>query len=133
MISKIYFILLIVIFSGCASRKVTTTETVTIVKVDTLILVQVDTVPQIIEKYKTDTLYLENEFSRAVSYLNPITGTITLSLTEKPFSVPITINTITTVKEKTKEITKKNFLLKILLTFLAGFIAGTILTLKIKK
>jgi hypothetical protein len=88
--------------SSCGIMKKTKTITITetVIKIDTIIKIKVDTVPIVKTAYIIDTVRFENNYVRAKSYINLQTQKITLELTGKNFGVPIKINSSVTEKVK---------------------------------
>ena len=103
-------VLLLLFTSSCAilkRRVITLTET--ILQIDTLILIKRDTIPIIKTGYIHDTIKVENSTSRVVAYFDVIQGKYVVTLTGKPFTVPIkikqhtmTITKVTETKRKSK-------------------------------
>jgi len=107
-------LLLLLFFSSCgvARRTKTITETKTVIQIDTLITVRIDTVTIKAVTSSVDTVYLENKVAAARSYINKVTGKLTLELKGKPHDVPVKINQTTV--EKKKEIVTEIPILKII-------------------
>jgi hypothetical protein len=105
------FLLLLLLLSGLVSscgimrktRVITVTETV--VKIDTIVRIKQDSIKILKTEKLTDTVFYENKFVRAKSFVNLQTQKITLQLQNKSFNVPIKINEVK--KENKTEITKE--------------------------
>jgi hypothetical protein len=127
-------ILSITLFSCCTFKKVQTKIiTDTIIKIDTIIKVQRDTITLIKSVRIVDTAYLENTTSIARSYYSTKQQKVVLELKGKAFDVPITVYKHTTVTNETKEKVpvKSNWLNKII-TACCIFLIGMIIILIIK-
>jgi hypothetical protein len=109
------FLLSLLLLSGLVSscgimrktKTVTVTETVT--KIDTIIKIKQDSIPIIKTEKLTDTVFYENKFVRAKSYVNLQTHKITLQLQNKSFDVPVKMNeskkqTVTDVTKERKNV-----------------------------
>ena len=88
-----FLFLLSVLVLGCfGSKKVQIrTVTETVIKIDTIIQIQTDTVTLIKSVRFTDTAYLENPTALAKSYYSTQKQRIVLELKGKTFDVPVTI------------------------------------------
>lgn len=116
---------------SCCIKSKTLTTTITETKVDTIIRIVKDTT--VITKIVpiTDTVRIETEVARAESYINPVTGKLTLMLQGKMFNQSVKLSKITT--EKKKEIEQKpNFVKLIFGLALVCLIIVTIFILAIK-
>ena len=101
---------LLFISCGVLTKTKTITETITITKLDTIIIIQKDT-STVVKFYDpttqySDTISLENKTAKVRSYYNPIKRKIVLELTGKTFNVPVSFNQIVKTKINNNEIIK---------------------------
>jgi hypothetical protein len=97
------------ILSSCSTvhKWFTHTETITIVKVDTIIKFVPDTLIKIDSVYYTDTAKVDTPVATARAYYNVRTQHITLSLKGKIIDVPVKINQVAIKREDVREVNKK--------------------------
>lgn len=120
----LFFLFLGFVFISCGSLKKskTITETVTITLIDTVIKVVRDTFTVVKTVTITDTAIVENTLSRAVSFINPVTGKLTLQLTGKIFDLPVKAEIIQTRKTESRDNERKPFFSNYFLAFILGVI-----------
>jgi hypothetical protein len=120
----LFFLFLGFVFISCGSLKKskTITETVTITRIDTIIQVVRDTFTVVKTVTITDTAIVENTLSRAVSFINPVTGKLTLQLTGKIFDLPVKAEIIQTRKTESRDNERKPFFSNYFLAFILGVI-----------
>ena len=106
---KYYFLLFcaFVLFgvSGCFGTRKTRTKVITetVIRLDTIIRVQTDTITIIKSVRLTDTVILENSTAKARSYYSLEKKRIVLELTGKRFDVPVSIYKSTKITSDIKE------------------------------
>lgn len=126
----IYFLLslllLLLFICSCGSMKRTTTQTVTIIQIDTIVQVVKDTVIKSVSVPLYDTAYIETEIAVARSFYNVKTQKIELSLKGKVFDVPVKLQRTQYIK--TKDVSRETtwgmwlYLIVVLLIFLFGIV-----------
>ncbi len=127
-----YVILLIVavtLNSCCIFRKVRIkTETITEIKVDTIIRVMRDTITLTDHVTLFDTAYIETDVAKAKSYYDPGMKKIVLQLQGKPFDVRVTFDKKQIISSdiRTKEPVKK---IPWFIWLSLGIVSGIILTM----
>lgn len=134
----LFFLFLGFVFISCGSLKKskTITETVTITRIDTIIQVVRDTFTVVKTVTITDTAIVENTLSRAVSFINPVTGKLTLQLTGKIFDLPVKAEIIQTRKTESRDNERKpvfsGYLLAVMLGILFALLAVVFAVIKFK-
>ena len=126
------FLLLVFTFNSCCIFNKTKTETRVerIVEIDTVIIVQKDSIPIIKTGYLHDTIIVENKTSIVKAYFDIATNKIVVRLSGKPFTVPIKIKEHTITVTKIVELKKKT---SWLFYFILGAGSVIILYLSIKR
>lgn len=104
----LYLVLCLLLLSGCTCfRKVSTTTTETITRIDTIIRYLPDTTKHVNEVPITDTATITLPEAVARSYFNVATQRIELSLKLLPVNVPVKFDKVVTVTNTIKEPIKK--------------------------
>lgn len=111
------------------------TETITVIKVDTIVRVVRDTVLKTVSVTLHDTAFIDNELSSARSYYDIKTQKIKLELKNKPFNVPVQLQKTQYVKQKEiikePDISKAAWFYMFVVFLLAGI--GLYIESKIKR
>lgn len=123
-----FLVLLSVVCSCSLSRYKTTSQIITVTKIDTVFKYIPDTIPIIKTVNLTDTVIIENNNVLAKSFIDTIKKAIVLSVALKPVNVPVKINQIKTVSIKSPVEKKPYKALSIILIVLIGFAAGVIMS-----
>lgn len=125
---KKIFIIVIICFSflSCSplKRQRTITEITEIIKVDTIIKIQVDTITYYNYSQIYDTVKLETKHFKIISYVDTITKKIFIEGQAKPFEQTISIDKKTTTKTEVKKTERQS---NILLYIFGGLIIGLII------
>jgi hypothetical protein len=104
----LYSVLCLLLLSGCTClKKISTTTTETITKIDTIIRYLPDTTKHVVSVPIMDTASIVTPEATARSYFNVATQRIELSLKLRPFDVPVVFNRVEIKKEVIKEPVKK--------------------------
>jgi len=95
-------LLLCLLCQSCflSKKSKTTTETITVTKIDTVVKIVRDTVLKTVSVTIHDTAKIENELSFARSYYDIKTQKIKLELKNKPFNVSVQLQKTQFVKQK---------------------------------
>lgn len=104
LLKLLVFVFCFSLLYGCGIKRIVT-KTITIIDVDTIIQVRVDTVlihdTLSLQKFLSgDTLTVENKVARARTYFDRQTQTIKIDLKGLPHNVPVTIHAQQVVKNK---------------------------------
>ena len=126
------FLSLLVLSGCCSSKKFSErTRTITITKIDTVLIIKTDTIPKVVTVLIHDTARIETVRVKTVSYYDTTLHKIVLKLQEKPFSVPLTIYkkeiTNSNIKTVEKDADKSYFWIVVILCLII------IVLIKLKK
>ena len=125
-------LVLCVLFYGCfGSRRIQTrTITETLIRIDTVIKIQNDTILKTQTVTLHDTAILENTTTVARSYFSTQKQRIVLELKGKPYDVPITVyKSVKQIEQKKEKIPSDS---KWYDKYLIGFFVGIIVLLAIR-
>jgi len=131
-ITSLILLLLLFLLGSCSCiKKIKRTTEIRTIKIDTVLTINLDLKAKIKKVPVFDTARLENQTASAVSYIDPITGKIVLTLTGKTFDVPFTMNQIIETKSKEKTFDPKPKRINRLLWFCLGGIIGFFIAIKL--
>ena len=98
----LYGILVTLLFPGCCIfRKTRTVETIS--RIDTVIIVRVDTLERVVSVPVYDTAYIETTTGNAISYIDTTMKKLVLKFTGHSFAVPVQMYQTTIRTEEIKK------------------------------